>query len=253
MFNCFPRTIFNRIVILLAVAALLGGCNAGRRLSSIGAEPQVSNIENPVTKQGYKPVALPMPNPRVAKHAPNSLWRPGARAFFKDQRAAELGDILTVAINIDDGAKIDNSTSRSRDNAEDAGLGGLIGVEKLLPKVISEISAADLARLESQSLSTGRGKVDRKEEIELTVAAVITQILPNGNFVITGSQEVVVNYEKRILQVSGVIRPQDIDARNRVQHSQIAEARIVYGGRGIISDVQQPRYGQQIFDVIFPF
>ncbi len=243
----------NRIVTLLAVTALLGGCNMLQRLSDVGATPKVTLIENPNTKEDYRPVVLPMPRPQATQYASNSLWRPGARAFFKDQRASTIGDILTVTININDGAKIDNETTRARDGSEDLGISGLVGLETIIPSKIGEINMDNLAGIESESSSTGKGTVDRKEEIDITIAAIVTQILPNGNMVISGSQEVVVNYEKRILQITGVIRPEDIDATNMIQHTQIAEARIIYGGRGLISDLQQPRYGQQIFDVIFPF
>jgi flagellar L-ring protein precursor FlgH len=247
------RTFFNRIVTLMAVAALLSGCNMLQRLSDIGDVPKVTQIENPVAKEDYKPVVLPMPRPQVAQHASNSLWRPGARAFFKDQRASNIGDILTVTINISDEAKIENETTREREGSESAAITGLIGLETIIPDKINEIDMDNLAGIGTDSSSTGKGEVDRSEEIDLIVAAIVTQILPNGNLVISGSQEVVVNFEKRILQVTGVIRPEDIDATNKISHTQIAEARIVYGGRGLISDLQQPRYGQQFFDVVFPF
>ncbi len=244
---------FRRFLPMLAVAVMPGGCNMFQRLSDIGDVPKVTNIENPITKEHYKPVVLPMPRPSIAKHASNSLWRPGARAFFKDQRASDIGDIMTVTININDEANIDNETTREREASEDAGVSGLIGLETLIPKIIKEIDMGNLAGVKSGSTTTGKGTVDRSEEIVLTVAAIVTQILPNGNLVISGNQEVVVNYEKRVLRVTGIVRPEDIDSSNQIQHTQIAEARIVYGGRGVISDLQQPRYGQQVFDVIFPW
>jgi len=250
--NHIPAS-FRRFVPLLAVTVMLGGCNLFQRLSDVGDVPKLTNIENPVTKENYQPVVLPMPRPRIAKHAPNSLWRPGARAFFKDQRASDIGDILTVTINIDDEAKLQNETKREREASDDLGIGGLYGLETIIPKIISEINMDNLAGIKSGSTSTGKGEVDRSEEIDLTLAAIVTQILPNGNLVISGSQEVVVNYDKRILQITGIVRPEDISSSNQIQHTQIAEARIVYGGRGVISDIQQPRYGQQIFDVIFPW
>jgi flagellar L-ring protein precursor FlgH len=179
--------------------------------------------------------------------------RPGARAFFKDQRASNIGDILTVTINISDEAEIENETVRERAGSENAAIGGLIGLETVLPDIFNKLNMDNLAGIGTDSTSTGNGEIERSEEIDLVLAAIVTQILPNGNLVISGNQEVVVNFEKRIVQVTGVIRPEDIDASNKISHTQIAEARIVYGGRGLISDLQQPRYGQQIFDVVFPF
>lgn len=242
------------LLVFAATAMLLSGCNAIDRLSSVGAEPAMSAIENPVEKREYKPVVLPMPRQQTASHQPNSLWRPGARAFFKDQRAAQIGDILTVSINLEDEASIQNETSRTRSSAEDSDLTNLLGYEgslnRILPQAITPSTAVSLG---SESSSSGSGTVDRSETIRLSVAAIVTQTLPNGNLVISGSQEVRVNYEKRVLTVTGVVRPEDISATNQVRHTQIAEARISYGGVGQITDVQQPRYGQQLFDVIFPF
>ena len=166
---------------------------------------------------------------------------------------ARIGDILTVNITIEDKAEINNETSRSRDNSENADITNILGYESSLKKVLpGAYDPTTAVGIGSNSSSTGRGSVNRKETIKLEIAAIVSQILPNGNLVITGSQEVRVNYEVRVLTISGVVRPEDISAINTIQHSQIAEARISYGGRGQITDVQQPRYGQQIFDIIFP-
>jgi len=243
-----------RVVTTLVAVILLAGCNAFDRINDIGAAPEMTKIENPVKKEDYRPVVLPMPRERPVAHQPNSLWRPGARAFFKDQRAAQIGDILTVNITIADEASLENTTKRSRSTAEDSDLTRFFGYENELDKVFpGSVSAGNLISLGTEAKTDGKGSVDRKETVKLTVAAIVTQVLPNGNFVITGTQEVRVNYEKRILNVSGVVRPEDIDNDNTIKHSQIAEARIAYGGVGQITDVQQGRYGQQLFDVIFPF
>jgi flagellar L-ring protein precursor FlgH len=195
-----------------------------------------------------------MPRPEPLQRQANSLWRPGARAFFKDQRAARIGDILTVDITIEDEAKINNETSRSRQASEEADLTNFLGYEASLGKVLPEaVNPAALVGLGSAGSATGRGSVNRKEEIKLKVAAIVTQVLPNGNLVVRGSQEVRVNFEVRELTVTGVVRPEDISAVNVVNHTQMAEARISYGGRGQLTDVQQPRYGQQVLDVLLPF
>lgn len=243
-----------RVVVSLTTAILLSACNFTDRVLSIGSKPELSQISTQTVRQQEQPVALPMPRQQLVRHRPNSLWRPGSRAFFKDQRANQIGDILTVNIVIEDEASIENETARSRSGGEDASLGSLLGYEAALGKLLPEaIDNGSLIEAESGSTFTGTGTVDRSESINLTVAAIVSQLLPNGNMVISGSQEVRVNYEKRVLTVSGVIRPEDISATNTIQHTQIAEARISYGGVGSISDVQQPRYGQQLFDVVFPF
>ncbi len=248
------QNLASKAVALCCLALTVSGCAVADRLSDVGAAPALSSIANPTAQPGYQPVSLPMPTPERASYQPNSLWRSGARAFFKDQRASRIGDILTVRINIADEASVDNETSRTRTNSEDAGLDSFLGYEAALNSVLPEaVVAGSLADFDSASSSVGTGTVDRKEEIDLTVAAVVTQLLPNGNMVIEGRQEVRVNFEVRELLVTGVIRPEDITASNTIAHTQIAEARISYGGRGHITDVQQPRYGQQVFDILMPF
>lgn len=244
-----------RAALVLAVTTSLAACSStAERLARIGKAPPMTPIENPVADRGYQPVTLPMPAPEKVEHQSNSLWRAGAKNFFDDQRAHQIGDILTVEIDIADNAQIDNSTQRSRSGTEDANLTNYFGIEASLANILPEaVNPSSLTNYGSNSATSGSGTVDRSESINLTVAAIVTQTLPNGNLVIQGRQEVRVNFEVRELLISGVVRPEDISHDNMVQHTQIAEARISYGGRGQITDLQQPRYGQQLYDAIFPF
>jgi len=236
------------------LAASLGACSAVDRIEGIGTAPALAPINNPTAQAGYRPVSMPMPAPEQVVYEPNSLWRSGSRAFFRDQRAARVGDIMTVIINISDSAKVNNATKRTRANSEAAGAPNFFGLESQLSKVLPEaVDPAKLVDVTSDGSSAGSGSVDRKESVVLTVAAVVTQVLPNGNLVIEGRQEVRVNFEVRELLVAGIVRPEDISSTNTILHTQIAEARISYGGRGPLTDVQQPRYGQQLYDVIMPF
>ena len=240
--------------LALFVCTALTACGSGERLANIGKAPAMTAIANPVTQEGYQPVSLPMPAPKNIRQERNSLWASDRVTFFKDQRAADVGDIITVLINIDDEAKMDNETERTRAASEGASLDALVGIEQSLNRVLPQaVDNTNLIEGGSDSSHKGSGSIDRKEEVELQLAALVTQILPNGNMVIHGQQEVRVNFEKRILSIDGVIRPQDITVNNTVSYEQIAEARIGYGGQGQITDVQQPRYGQQLYDVIFPF
>ncbi len=239
-----------KVVLILAGGILLSGCGTFDRIKRIGKAPDMTPIENPANVYGRKPIVMPMPAVAYVDDTKNSLWRSGARTFFNDQRAKQVGDILTVAINIEDKAKIKNSTERTRTSGEDSDLTNFFGLEKHLGK---SISPASLTSLGSTSNNKGEGSVDRSESVNLTVAAVVTQVLPNGNMVIAGRQEVRINSEVRELLVSGVVRPEDIASDNVIEHTQIAEARISYGGRGTISDVQNPRYGQELYDILFPF
>ncbi len=248
------HTSFALKALIIGLSLQLGACSTFDRLSNIGKAPDLKPIVDPTQQKGYHPVQLPMPQREPKVYQPNSLWQAGARTFFRDQRAAHVGDILTVHINIADSAKLDNQTTRTRNNSENANLDNILGFETNLANTLnSNLNPASLVKLGSASSSTGAGKVDRKETISLTIAALVTQILPNGNLVIQGSQEVRVNYEVRELQITGIVRPEDISNTNTIDHTQIAEARISYGGRGQLTDVQQPRYGQQIYDILMPF
>ncbi len=245
---------FTKAALLLFTLVAVSGCNAYSRIASIGSEPPLSKIENPVSERNYQPVSLPMPRPEPVIQQANSLWRPGSRAFFKDQRANRIGDILTVVVEISDKAKLKNKTTTTRDASETANTTNLLGLEGQLAKVLPEtVDPTSLANLGSAHSVTGSGEVDGDETIEMEIAAIVTQILPNGNMVISGRQEVRVNFESRDLYVTGVVRPEDISSANTIESSKIAEARVAYGGRGHLTDVQQARYGQQLFDIIFPF
>ena len=242
------------LLAVLAGAIGLGGCSAADRLANVGKPPVLSAIEDPTAQPGYKPVRMPMPIRQPVAFASNSLWRQGSRAFFKDQRAQQVGDLVTVRVKVTDQAQINNSTSRSRKNEEDMGVKGLFGAETQMTKLLPEGTQADaLVNLDSNSSSQGSGSIRRSEQLVTNVAAVVTQILPNGNMVVEGKQEIRVNFEVRELIVGGVVRPEDIEADNTIDSSKIAQARIAYGGRGQITDVQQPRYGQQVMDIVLPF
>ena len=244
----------SRFVSVISVtigAALLSGCTALDRLISVGEQPKLSTIENPTAQPGYKPVHMPMPTPQPASYNPNSLWRNGSRAFFKDQRAHQVGDILTVKVKITDKATVENESSRSRKNSEDSGIDNFFGKGKV--PIMNTGVPTRIFTADSTASSEGKGSIDRKDEITTNVAGVVTQVLPNGNLVIEGKQEVRVNFEVRELIVAGIVRPEDIESDNTIDSTKIAQARIAYGGRGQIIDVQQPRYGQQVLDILLPF
>jgi len=249
----------------------LAACGAGGRIADIGKAPEMTPIKDIKAPPAQRSISLPMPTNEPSRYSPNSLWRTGARAFFKDQRASKIGDILTVNIDISDSAQIGNTTSRSRATAEDAGLTNFMGFEQQLRGLLHGSAPVDpvtgealtdtrptvtpgsLVGAESTTSYSGNGTVNRSEAINMTVAAIVTDVLPNGNLVIQARQEVRVNFEKREMLLAGIVRPEDISSSNEIPHTQIAEARISYGGKGQITDVQQPRYGTQLYDIVFPF
>lgn len=240
----------------MLMAAPLSGCvGMWDRLTHVGAEPELAKIENPTQVPGYQPVSMPMPEEKADYASANSLWRKGSSGFFKDQRASRIGDIITVNILAKDAALMENETEQNRDNNTDSmGINAMAGFENKVGKLLpSGHDMSSLVDITSNREISGDGKIDRKEKIDVTMAAVVTQVLPNGNLVIEGTQEIRVNYELRQLSVKGIIRRADISSDNTIESSKIAELRVSYGGKGIISDVQQPRYGRQFLDILSPF
>jgi flagellar L-ring protein precursor FlgH len=195
---------------------------------------------------------MPMPKPETVSYNPNSLWRNGSRSFFKDQRAHQIGDLLTVTVNITDQANFANETQRSRTATEDSGITAFLG-SSLLGQRAQSVLPGRFLTADSTMGTDGKGTITRQETLQTNVAAIVTQVLPNGNLVVEGKQEIRVNYEKRELIVAGIVRPEDIQSDNTIDSSKIAQARIAYGGHGEISDIQQPRYGSQVMDVLLPF
>jgi flagellar L-ring protein precursor FlgH len=241
-----------RCALLSSVAVLSTGCSSLDRLKQIGEQPPLSPVDNPTAKPGYKPVQMPMPMAQPATYNPNSLWRNGSRAFFKDQRAHHVGDILTVKVNINDTAQFQDQTQITHTATEDSGITNFIG-ENTIPNPAKAVLPGRLLTADSNTQSNANGSINRQDQLLTNVAAVVTQVLPNGNMVIEGKQEIRLNSEVRELIVAGVARPEDIDSDNTIDLPKIAEARVAYGGRGELTNIQQERYGQQALDVLLPF
>ncbi|MES2983709.1 MAG: flagellar basal body L-ring protein FlgH [Pseudomonadota bacterium] len=247
------------IVLLAATALTVSGCgNTLRKLDQIGDQPPLTKVENPQMRPDYKPLSWPLPDPEATStHTANSLWQPGARGFFRDQRATRVGDILRVNVSIADNAKFDNTTNVGRTTADKSSVGALFGLEtkiaSLVPLSGTPTDPLNLLDMSGNTQNNSTGKIDRKETIKTQIATLVTQVLANGNLVIEGTQEILVNYEIREVSVRGVIRPQDITSDNSVDSSQIAQARIVYSGRGQVSDLEQPRWGSQAVEILSPF
>ena len=245
---------FRLAAAFLVVGSLAACTDTMGRLAEVGDGPELTKITNPTAQEDYRPVSMPMPTPEIAEENPNSLWRAGARAFFKDHRAKEIGDILTVSLNFTDSATLDNTTTRTRADTEDTDVTNLLGLENEFTKVLPQaLNNASVMSFGSAHDTEGTGNITREETLALSMAAVVTQIWPNGNLVIMGRQEMLVNKEIRELMVSGVVRPGDIESDNTIAHTSIAEMRVAYGGRGTLSELQRPRWGTQIWDIIFPF
>ena len=240
------RTLTLKLSALLLAGVCLSACSAVDRLENIGEAPRLAAVGNPA---GQKIVAE-IPRPTPITHDNNSLWQPGSQSFFHDPRAMHVGDVITVNVSVADNAKMSNTTTRSRTNSDNANLTNLFGLEKVLPPAIDP---GAVVKMGSDNSNVGAGKIERSEALSMTLAALVAQVLPNGNLVIDGHQQVRVNNELRDMRLSGIVRREDITQDNTVNLSQIAEARVIYGGQGTMSDVQQPRYGSQLFDIIMPW
>ncbi len=261
--------------LLLSSAAILGAltlsaCATTDRLSYVGQTPPMNDIDNAAALTGQSgangPTAGQAEAARLARARaiaearaqssnPNSLWRAtNSTTFFGDPRAAHVGDILTVNIDISDSAQVSNQTTRSRATSEDSNLTNFFGGEAALDQFFNDaVDPASLASFGSNSSTQGAGNINRSESITMTAAAIVVDVLWNGNLVIHGRQEVRINNEVRELLISGIVRPQDIAADNTIDHQQIAEARISYGGRGHISEMQRPPVGQELYNLLWPF
>lgn len=246
----------NKYSVLIALALILGGCAATREeLANVGRAPAMTPIQDPqMAATGRREVVMPMPAQQNNSTSSNSLWQSGAHQFFTDPRASKIGDILTVNISINDNASLNNSSARKRSSTQSGGVGNFFGLEQALGRALpAGYDPANMVNTNNSGDFSGTGSVSRQEKITLTVAAVVTQVLPNGNLVVAGRQEVRVNNEVRELLVSGIVRPQDITSANLVQHSQMAEARISYGGRGQLTQYQQAPIGHQVLGILSPF
>ncbi len=237
--------------ILMLSVVLVAGC---ARLDQVGRAPEFEPLEGSYQHHALYSSALPEETALDGAADASSLWTAGQSSLFSDRRAQARGDILTVVIEIDDKAEISNSTGRSRSGKEKLGIPSLFGIPERLDAVLPDgATTADAVDATSASSYSGNGSVARNEKLTLRVAATVVEELPNGVLRIEGRQEVRVNNELRELLVSGYVRPVDVSRQNEITYDKIAGAQISYGGRGQITDVQQPRYGQQITDVLLPF
>lgn len=280
---------FRQILTALSFVSILTGCNG--QLDHLGKPPPVnapgitddtiqmptaSRLNLPTRAPTYQnapsaPAPLPVQNiayipqpypsaipsqPRRNTNINNagSLWASGPTSLFGDRRAQTIGDILTVVIEIEDEAAISNTTNRNRSGDDTVTIGNVFGVDTIIQRILPDGTALDPAvTAGSTSTSNGSGTVARDETISLRIAATVMDMLPNGHLVIAGNQEVRVNFERRDLQIAGIVRPEDISRRNEITYDKMADARIIYGGRGQITDLQQPRIGQQVIDIVSPF
>ncbi|MAU53560.1 MAG: flagellar basal body L-ring protein [Roseovarius sp.] len=239
------------LVLTVVLMSALAGCG---RMDHLGKPPSFTPTMNSTEQLAMFDPGLPLESAGSTPFEEASLWDGGRKSLLGDRRAARRGDILTVVVEIDEEAEISNTTERARTGSESLAIPDLFGLPQRIDRDLPEGASLERAvGIDSASRSGGDGSVSRSEELTLRVAATVVQVLPNGVLEIRGSQEVRVNFELRELLVSGFVRPEDISRQNEITYDKIAAARISYGGRGQITDVQQPRIGQQVLDAVLPF
>src|SRR5215472_1118751 len=246
------RVVLLRCALLSTVAVVSCSCSTMEQLKHLGETPKLSPVSNPISEPGYKPVQMPMPSPQPASYNPNSLWRNGSRAFFNDQRAHQVGEILTVKVNINDTAEFQGQTQLQRSTTEEAAITKYIGANTITNPA-KAVLPGSLLNADGNTQMNGNGTINRQDQLVTTVAAVVTQVLPNGNLVIEGKQEIRLNSEMRVLIVAGVTRPENIESDNTIVLPKIAEARVAYGGKGTVTNIQTAPWGQQVTNVVLPF
>ena len=240
-------------------ALQIAGCAGLDRLAEVGSPPRMSHIADVRRPSEIAAIRYPLPDAPVHAATANSIWRQGSKSFFKDQRASRIGDIVTVAINLADSADFTAESSRTRTDASSLNVGSLFGFRNQLFKRLPSdgpsglLNSSEVFGLSGSGNFAGTGGAKRSENVKINLAAVIVEVLPNGNLVIAGKQELRVNQEMRDIQLTGIIRSQDIEPNNTVSSDKIAEGRISYGGRGLITDYQAPSYGQQMIEILRPF
>ncbi|CAO5678696.1 MAG: Flagellar L-ring protein [Holosporales bacterium] len=245
---------FKKILLVPSLCFLLVGC-AAQKLSEIGESPKLSQIQNPTMMQGYAPISMPMPAPTPVEHRMNSLWQTGSKAFFKDQRACKMGDLITVNVLIDNKESTSFTPSISRNSTMNTSASALLGFDKKIANALpSGFNPANgWVSTESKPSHSGTGKYDLQDKIQFNVAGTVLQILPNGNMVVKGRTEIKLLNDIREIELTGIVRRSDIASDNSITSDKVAELRIVYTGRGDIADVANKPWGHKVVDNIMPF
>lgn len=239
----------------MCAVGTLPGCILVETLSNVGEPPELSQIQDPSRVKDYKPVSMPMPTSFTPPPSQiNSLWQNGSRAFFKDQRASRVGDVVTVDIKFEQKAKITAKFKAARTNTQTSAIPNMLGYEKYYGKVLPKaVNPSQLGSLNSNSSIDSEGKQDLTDTLDIKIATTIIQVLPNGNMVLQGRREMRISGDVRTLELRGIIRREDITAGNRIKYSKIAEARISDVTKGEISDLNETPWGQQLLNKILPF
>ncbi|WP_029005581.1 flagellar basal body L-ring protein FlgH [Azorhizobium doebereinerae] len=236
------------VILATASALMLGACQTNP-YDSLAYGPTLSPVGQGL-EAGRMPVPVPFQQPRERTF--RSTWDLNSQSMYRDLRATKIGDVIRVTISIDDKAQFDNNTKRERTSSSNQGFTADLSLSGLGKGANAGAGSGNLG-LTGDTKTDGKGNIDRSEKLRLSLAAVVTEVMPNGNLVINGSQEILVNYEVRVLTLGGIVNPLDVSSGNTIPYDKVAEARISYGGRGRLNDIQQPAWGQRVFDAVAPY
>lgn len=236
----------NRILLISILTFALQACSPYQ-------PPETTNINETMQDDFTKDLIADYMSSQPKTKAPGSLWQSGSRGFFKDNRAKTVGDIITVNVSVSITANTSANTSAKQTNNSKAGISGLLNLTDNLTHVGLTTGSAGLLDTDSDRSFSGAGSTDRSDSLNTTMAATVTQVLPNGHMVIRGKREVVLNYEKQMMEIAGIVRPEDVSANNTISSNQIAQARVSYGGKGTVNEVQQKKWGVRFLDRWMPF
>lgn len=207
-----------------------------------------------VEKTDIKTAGYEEPLPRAAADYSNgSIWQAASGSVTDDLKARRRGDIITIVISETASASKEAKTGTSRDSTMSAGIPNLLGLEN---SNFMKNNFSDLAKIINASNSSkfsGSGSTSRQENLKATITARVIDVQSNGNLMIEGRRNIKVNEEDQIIVLEGTVRPRDIAPDNTVNSIYVADARINYSGRGIISDRQSPGWLMNILDKIWPF
>lgn len=256
-------------LMMFLLPVVLTGCRWGEQLSTLGEPPNMTRIQDPTANPGFVPVTMPLPPMQASARDSNSLWEPGSRAFFKDQRANRVGDIVTATVEVNQAESMKMTPNIKRENKGLLTVGSMMGLENVTNRVFhnSRDKNADgsakhnhlanpngsLINFDSKPELKGQAEYKVDDNIQFKIACYVVQMLPNGNMVIQGRQEIRLVNELREITIMGIVRREDITASNTVHSNKIAEMRISYGGRGDLSDMQSFPIGQQFLNKVMPF
>lgn len=233
-------------LFIAAIALMLASCSPYQA-------PETTTIDSSMQEDFTKDVIADYLATHSEEKSPGSLWQTGSKGFFKDNRARQIGDIITVQIGVSITANTTANTSATQTNNSQSGISSLLNLTDNITHAGLVTGAAGLLDSESDRSFKGSGSTDRKDSLNTTIAATVTQVLPNGHMVIRGKREVVINYEKQMLEIAGIVRPEDVSATNTISSDQIAQARVSYGGQGTVNEVQQKKWGIRFLDRWMPF